>query len=79
MQTDIPGAPAAQPAVEMREFCMDFGALHAVDHLSLTFVRGEIFGLLGPSGSGKTTTINMVSGLSQPSSGSVRVMGNELI
>jgi len=76
MQTDIPGAPAAQPAVEMREFCMDFGALHAVDHLSLTFVRGEIFGLLGPSGSGKTTTINMVSGLSQPSSGSVRVMGD---
>jgi daunorubicin resistance ABC transporter ATP-binding subunit len=55
-----------------------FGALQAVDHLSLTVKRGEIFGLLGPNGSGKTTTINMLSGLSVPTSGEVRVMGYEV-
>src|ERR1700694_1264773 len=77
-QTDSPVSPTAQPAIEIRELCKDFGALHAVDHLSLTVVRGEIFGLLGPHGSGKTTTINMGSGLSQPTSGSVLVMGYDL-
>ena len=73
-----PVALADSPAIEIHELCKDFGALHAVDHLSLIVARGEIFGLLGPNGSGKTTTINMVSGLSQPTSGSVRVMGYDL-
>ncbi|MEI6874001.1 MAG: ABC transporter ATP-binding protein [Spirochaetota bacterium] len=47
-----------------------FGGLTAVDSLSLTIRRGEIFGLLGPNGAGKTTTINMLCGLQRPSSGS---------
>jgi ABC-2 type transport system ATP-binding protein len=51
---------------------------HAVDHLSLIVQQGEIFGLLGPNGSGKTTTINMISGLSVPTSGEVRVMGYDV-
>src|SRR5256714_14192337 len=63
------------PAIEMTELCKDFGAFRAVDHLSLTVQQGEIFGLLGPNGSGKTTTINMISGLSVPTSGEVRVLG----
>src|SRR3989440_4256307 len=66
------------PAIEMTELCKDFGAFRAVDHLSLSVRRGEIFGLLGPNGSGKTTTINMISGLSIPTSGKVRVMGNDV-
>src|SRR2546421_8143758 len=66
------------PAIEMTELCKDFGAFRAVDHLSLTVQQGEIFGLLGPNGSGKTTTINMISGLSIPTSGKVRVMGNDV-
>src|SRR6266566_1026884 len=66
------------PAIEMTELCKDFGAFRAVDHLSLTVQQGEIFGLLGPNGSGKTTTINMISGLSVPTSGEVRVMGNDV-
>src|SRR5947207_3745743 len=66
------------PAIEMTELCKDFGAFRAVDHLSLTVQQGEIFGLLGPNGSGKTTTINMISGLSVPTSGEVRVMGYDV-
>jgi ABC-2 type transport system ATP-binding protein len=63
------------PAIEMIDLCKSFGKFQAIDHLSLTVQQGEIFGLLGPNGSGKTTTINMVSGLSVPTSGEVRVLG----
>jgi len=66
------------PAIEMIDLCKSFGSFRAVDHLSLTVQRGEIFGLLGPNGSGKTTTINMVSGLSVPTSGEVRVLGYDV-
>ena len=46
-----------------------------MDNLNLTISKGEIFGLLGPNGAGKTTTILMLMGLSEPSSGSIRVAG----
>jgi ABC-2 type transport system ATP-binding protein len=62
-------------AIEVRDLSKSFGNFRAVDHLSLTIKQGEIFGLLGPNGSGKTTTINMISGLSVPTSGEVLVMG----
>lgn len=52
-----------------------FGTTHAVDDLSLSIDKGEIFGLLGPNGAGKSTTINMAVGLLQPDSGSV-MLGN---
>ena len=66
------------PAIEMLDICKHFKTFQAIDHLSLSVERGEIFGLLGPNGSGKTTTINMISGLSDPSSGTIRVMGHDL-
>ncbi len=66
---------ATVPAIEMIDLSKYFGDFHAVDHLTLTVQQGEIFGLLGPNGSGKTTTINMISGLSVPTSGEVRVLG----
>src|SRR5438034_1537969 len=66
------------PAIEVRDLCKSFGNFRAVDHLTLSVKQGEIFGLLGPNGSGKTTTINMISGLSIPTSGEVRVMGNDV-
>ncbi len=72
-------ADTSVPAIEMVDLCKSFGKFQAVDHLSLTVPRGEIFGLLGPNGSGKTTTINMVSGLSVPTCGKVRVMGYEIV
>ncbi len=52
-----------------------FEDLTAVDDLSLTVSKGELFGLLGPNGAGKTTTINVLCGLLQPTSGSVTVGG----
>ncbi|GER90058.1 daunorubicin resistance protein DrrA family ABC transporter ATP-binding protein [Dictyobacter vulcani] len=66
------------PAIEIQDLCKTFGKFQAVDHLTLTVQQGEIFGLLGPNGSGKTTTINMISGLTVPTSGSVRVHGYDV-
>src|SRR5438105_7282115 len=66
------------PAIEVQDLCKSFGNFRAVDQLTLSVMQGEIFGLLGPNGSGKTTTINMISGLSVPTSGEVRVMGYDV-
>jgi ABC-2 type transport system ATP-binding protein len=52
-----------------------YGELVAVDGLSLSLARGEIFGLLGPNGAGKTTTVHMAMGLIEPDGGSVEVDG----
>lgn len=68
-----------ETAIELIGVTKRFGSLTAVDDLSLQVERGEIFGLLGPNGSGKTTTIDMISGLSRPSSGAVRVLGIDLL
>ncbi len=50
----------------------------AVDHLTLTVNRGEIFGFLGPNGAGKSTTMRMFLGLARPTSGHVRIMGVDI-
>src|SRR6185312_12560450 len=81
VESDIAIAFSAQepiPAIEIKDLCKTFGKFQAIDHLSLTVKQGEIFGLLGPNGSGKTTTMNMISGLSLPTSGEVRVMGHDV-
>lgn len=62
-------------AIEVSTLTKRFGETTAVDNLSFRVKYGEIFGLLGPNGSGKTTTINLISGLSKPSSGEVKVLG----
>jgi murein DD-endopeptidase MepM/ murein hydrolase activator NlpD len=61
--------------IETQELTKVYGSITAVDHLNLTISKGEIFGLLGPNGAGKTTTILMLMGLSEPTSGSIRVAG----
>jgi ABC-2 type transport system ATP-binding protein len=71
-------ADTTMPAIEIIDLCKNFGSFKAIDHLSLTIRQGEIFGLLGPNGSGKTTTINMISGLTVPTSGQVRVLGHDV-
>ncbi len=70
-----PTEASGRLAIEVKDLSKLFGSFRAVDHLSLEVRQGEIFGLLGPNGSGKTTTINMISGLSTPTSGEVRVLG----
>jgi ABC-2 type transport system ATP-binding protein len=66
------------PAIELRGLSKRFGTLTALDALTLSLDRGEIFGLLGPNGSGKTTTINIVSGLSKPTAGQALVFGFDI-
>lgn len=61
--------------IETRRLTKRYGDVVAVDALDLAVRRGEIFGLLGPNGSGKTTTILMLLGLTEPTAGSVRVLG----
>ncbi len=64
-------------AIETQGLSKRYGDLVAVDGLDLHVEQGEIFGLLGPNGSGKTTTILMLLGLTEPTSGRVRVLGHD--
>jgi ABC-2 type transport system ATP-binding protein len=61
--------------INTRDLTKRYDDVVAVDHLDLTIYEGEIFGMLGPNGSGKTTTILMALGLTEPTSGEVRVLG----
>jgi ABC-2 type transport system ATP-binding protein len=61
--------------IEATGLTKNYGSAVAVDHISFTVGRGEIFGLLGPNGAGKTTTILMLLGLTDISGGEVRVLG----
>jgi ABC-2 type transport system ATP-binding protein len=63
------------PIIQTQELTKRYGDFVAVDRLNLVVEPGEVFGLLGPNGSGKTTTILMLLGLTEPTSGMVRVMG----
>jgi ABC-2 type transport system ATP-binding protein len=69
----------AAPAIEIRGLVKVYGRgasrVTAVDGLDLEVRRGEVFGLLGPNGAGKTTTVEICEGLSQPTAGEVRVLG----
>jgi ABC-2 type transport system ATP-binding protein len=61
--------------IELVDLTKRYGSFTAVDHLNLTVEKGEVFGLLGPNGAGKSTTILMMLGLTEPSSGLVKVCG----
>lgn len=64
--------------VVVENLTMRFGGVTALDGLSMSVREGEILGLLGPNGSGKTTFFNVMTGLYQASSGSIRYGGNEV-
>ena len=66
-------------AVEIKNLVKRFGDFVAVDNVSLTVKRGEIFGFLGSNGAGKTTAIRMLCGLLTPTGGSARVGGFDLV
>ncbi len=67
-----------QNVIEVRHLVKAFGAFHAVDDISFTVKRGEIFGFLGANGAGKTTAMRMLTGLSQPTSGEGHVAGYDI-
>src|SRR3954447_15701711 len=71
------GQGAARPAVSLVGVTKSFGTVDAVRGIDLEIQPGEIVAFLGPNGAGKTTTIDMVLGLSRPTSGAVRVLGLE--
>jgi ABC-2 type transport system ATP-binding protein len=62
-------------AIQTQDLCKRYGAQLAVDRLNLSVAEGEVFGFLGPNGAGKTTTLLMLLGLTEPTSGSARVLG----
>jgi ABC-2 type transport system ATP-binding protein len=64
--------------VEVRDLVRRFGKFVAVDHVSFSVQRGEIFGLLGPNGAGKTTTFRMLCGLLPASEGSFKIAGTDV-
>jgi spermidine/putrescine transport system ATP-binding protein len=65
-------------SVELRSVTKRFDQLLAVDDLDLELAQGEFFTLLGPSGCGKTTTLRMIAGFERPSSGEVRIEGEDV-
>jgi len=67
------------PAIQVERVTKRYGALTALDAVSLEIQRGEFFGLLGPNGAGKTTLINILAGLVIASGGSARVMGHDVV
>ena len=65
------------PAVRLAGVTKTFGSVRAVDALDLTIEPGEVVAFLGPNGAGKTTTVDMLLGLSRPTSGTVEVFGGD--
>ncbi len=68
-----------EPIIETHGLTRRFGNITAVDHLDLSIAPGEIFGLVGPDGAGKTTTLRMLCSLLDPSEGSARVAGHDVV
>ncbi len=69
---------SANYAIQAEHLSRRFGALVAVDDVSLSVSRGQIYGFLGPNGSGKSTTIRMLCGLLRPSAGHASVLGHQV-
>ena len=68
----------AENVIEVEHLVKAFGTFRAVDDISFTVKRGEIFGFLGANGAGKTTAMHILTGLNQPTSGTGRVVGFDI-
>ena len=66
------------PVLEVRELVKQYPGVRAVDGVSFSIAEGQCFGLLGPNGAGKTTTVEMMEGVTQPTSGEVLYRGEPL-
>jgi branched-chain amino acid transport system permease protein len=75
VETVSPGSAV----LEIRGLTRRFGGLTAVDGLDVTVNESEIVSLVGPNGAGKTTVFNLISGVLRPTTGSIRLLGRELV
>src|SRR6202050_4295846 len=66
-------------AVEIRNVTKTFGAVTAVDDLSLAVPQGSVYGFIGPNGSGKTTTMRMIASIFYPDRGTIHVFGQQML
>lgn len=64
--------------LELRTLSRHFGGVKALDELDLVVNKGEILGLIGPNGSGKSTTVNLITGVYAPTSGSLQFKGQDI-
>jgi ABC-2 type transport system ATP-binding protein len=67
------------PAIEAKNLRKTYGSVTAIDDLSLSINSGEIFGLLGPNGAGKSTTLRILITVLQPTTGSAKVLGHDVV
>jgi ABC-2 type transport system ATP-binding protein len=65
-------------AIETIGLCKSFKGTKAVDELNLSVPEGSVYGFLGPNGAGKTTTLKMLTGLTEPTSGIIKICGQEV-
>ena len=72
------GTKSNENAIEVEHLVKAFGSFHAVDDISFTVRKGEIFGFRGANGAGKTTAMRMLTGLSQPTGGNGKVAGFDI-
>ncbi|MBI3621093.1 MAG: ATP-binding cassette domain-containing protein [Nitrospirae bacterium] len=70
---------AGAVAIDISKLVKRYGSTAAVDGLDLTIQQGEVFGLLGPNGAGKTTTLKIMTTLLRPTSGTVTVLGHDVV
>src|SRR3979409_287602 len=77
---DMPrGAAAGAPLIEVRDICVRFGGIVALDNVSFTIADQQLLGLIGPNGAGKTTLFNCFSRLYTPSSGDIVFEGRTIL
>jgi branched-chain amino acid transport system ATP-binding protein len=68
----------AQPLLELNHLTRRFGGVVAVNEVTLSIAPGEIVGLIGPNGAGKTTLVNLISGFTPKTAGTVRFDGRDI-
>ncbi|EYB68658.1 ABC transporter [Deinococcus phoenicis] len=69
---------APEPVLEVRDLGIHFGGLHAVRDVTASVPAGQITAIIGPNGAGKSTFFNLISGFYQPTSGSIRFLGEDI-